>query len=635
MLLANGTILKNVLVKKGNGAAHFNVSLIPCGLYFEQRQGHDFFWEMTIGEHTERGEEMSAFFALLKQIKKELKAIKVDNNIKDNLLLCYTWNLCHTLHLLKGDLGDKQNDLIAENTLMLRNITSIAPVTCEDELKEDFLKIEGNYTYSQLYAAFAKTVIETMVLQPEQNGGAGKIFKTSASKAKWMIKQHITNKEFHRQWMRRMVPYPEEYHFLRYECFRAAVVMNHDAKHIYKNVVSFDQSSAHAHKALCKTFPISKPRHINPCSDDYHDWHNYDGLMYYIKKGFVWFKATFTNIDTREETDNLNPFKINTHKQEVEVALDKNQFEAFNLFYDYDAIEVTELLFADEGHIEDWAREAIAELYIIKAQHKVKDAVRSMKKVVLNSGSYGCTVERVWDYFEKDDHGKETTTPKTFSNNAWYKIWEDRILPPQIGTTITSYVMLDELRIIAKHAHKFAYCDTDSVKAEHSATLEKTIAEHNAVVDAEIKKLCADLNLDYELMKDLGKYQLDGNYDRFRAPAPKEYVYETIDHKFGAHCAGYAAHFPITDDPEPELQKVWNEINARFFKPELFEKKRVPVTLFEAIYHKQDPLIYFNRGRQFNDYVTIWDNEKKIYTRMYFKGTLYDMADFYDKHVRK
>lgn len=633
-MLEASKILSNVLVKKkSSGAAHYNVALVPAGLYFEMRAGFDFYWEMTIDGDYYRGEDIASFIALVNKVKKALKAVEVDGNVKKTLLLVYTWNLCHVSQKVNssGMLGDHENDLIFNDVLMLRNITSIAPVASEEDLQSDFLKMEGEYKHCELYAAFAKTAIETMVLQPEQNGGAGKIFKTAASKAKWKIKQHIDNKDVHRQWMRAVTPYPDEYEVIRYEVFRAAVVMNHDSKHIYKNVVSYDQSSAHAHKALCKTFPISKPRHVSELEADYHDWHTLQGLEYYINKGWVWIKATFHVIDTREETDFLDPFKVGQHAKKHTTWLDKNQYEAFQLYYDYDDIEIEDLLFATEGSLPRWAKEAIAELYIDKASYKTKDAVRSMKKVVLNSGSYGCTVERVWDWWQ-DEANKVRAS---YSNAAWYKIWEDRILPPQIGVSITSYVMLDELRIIAKHARAFAYCDTDSIKGEHSDALDQTIVEHNAMVDAEIRALCEELNLDYELMQDLGKYQPDGKYNRFRAPAPKEYVYEMTDGKFGAHCAGYASHFPIKDEPNEELQKIWTALNDRYYNPELFEKPRVPVTLFEAIYHKQDPLEYFNRGTEFNDYVTFWDDKTCTYNRMYFKGTLYDMADFYDKHVRK
>lgn len=580
------------MLKKGT--RHFDAVLCPAGLYIEYRDGHNFMWELTIDNETISGEDMSDLMSYIQKIKSSLA--KIESN-KKNVLICYVYRLneVHEFfkhHITAGD--EKHNfEVVVDDCIVLRGCDNIAPLSCLDDLSNDFLK-RKDLSYSQALALFGKEAFESFLVDDDR---VHKVFKTAASMAKYEISKSLP--AYHKSWMADIVPYQDIYHFIRYKCFRASLCMtgklNSDMNDFLKytsimkdDVVSYDQSSAHAHKLVCKDFPISKPMEVDVPKD----------ISSILKEKWCWLEIEFEGVSSFEDTRGLDPFKIRGRK-DITLCMDHLQLEAFKLFYYYDKMTVKRLIVADKGKLPMWARKAIAKLYLDKAAYPTKDAKRNFLKVKLNSGSYGVTVERLYDYW-KDD---EETIPKTYTNSKWQNVWKNRLLPPQVGVSITSYVFLDECRLIAADPDAFVYCDTDSVKSEQSSTaFLKAVERRNKESYKEVADFCKKSGFDYELMKELGAYQLDAYYMTIKAISPKEYIYLT-EKGYGATTAGYASHY--------DAHKEWS-----------CEKKHVPVALYEPMSQGIDPFDYFTFDRHFKDYKNLWIADKLTCYKAWFDLTI-------------
>lgn len=565
---------------------HCDIVLAGAGLYLHYIYGENFRLDFTINGKTYTTNELTDFLKLIKLLKRDLNEIESD---KQKFLMVYTWNLKEVEVFFKKN--DKfPSEVVIDNTIILRDIRSIVPVSSLEDFAVDWYKVDVHTAPSVLFGKFSDDIAKEYCIK----GSNGKIFKTSAQMAKYELKQKAP--EFIKSWINHVVPYQDVYTFLRYECFRASLCTN-NGDNIYKNVISYDQSSAHAHKLVCKEFPISKP--VKAAMNHDIDW--------YFEHKWCWFNAHFKNVAPKDGFENIDTFKVKRQKN-ITLAMSLVQLEAFTLCYDYESVEFTDLIIADKGYLPDWIRCAIADMYMEKASYKIKDAHRNAVKVKLNSGSYGIHVERLYDWIEKDEDGVEHI--KHYSNSQWADAWKNRLMPPQVGITITDYVFLDEVKIISANPYAFAYCDTDSVKSELNEYTMAAIELRNNESHSEIKKFCDQFKYDYELMKDLGEYKQDGEYNLFKAVCPKEYIYLTKDGKLGATTAGFAAHYLASEYPSHYH----------------FEKEMIPVILKEPIEKKLDPFRYFSMGSKYTDYKWVWYKDDKLRVKQEFKLTIKENA---------
>lgn len=573
---------------------HYDAVLATAGLYINYIAGTPFRIDLTIGKYTDTFNTVEEFYNFVDKIALDLKELNTSNK---PLLFVFTWNLKEVVSFFELD-KDCANEAKIKDTIILRDVRALVPASSIEDFAEDWYKVSRNTAPSVLFAKFSDEVYNEYTI----NNSNGKVFKTTAQTAKYELRQkapaHI------KSWINHVVPYPDVYHFLRYECFRASLCTN-NGDGLFENVLSFDQSSAHAHKLVCKEFPISRP--VKAAMNQTLEW--------YFANKWCWFRAHFTNVCPKDGFEKSDTFKVKG-RHNITLALSTLSLEAFNLCYDYESVEYTDLVIANKGYLDDWIRCAIADMYVEKASYKVKDAHRNAIKVKLNSGSYGIHVERLYDYFIPvlDDNGRKIGEEiKQYSNREWADCWKDRFLPPQVGITITDYVFLDEVRIIAANPQTFAYCDTDSIKFsanKYDHTTFTAINKRNEESHKEVKAFCDQFNYDYEFMKDLGEYKLDAQYRLLKAVCPKEYIYMTIDGKLGATTAGFASHWPIAS------------LDTHY----KFEKNYIPAILYYPISKQLDPFRYFSMGSKYEDYKWVWYSESKVRNDEPFNVTIKENA---------
>lgn len=597
-------VLVDMQVLKGKSTAHFDVVLCPAGLYLEYSDEKPFAWHMTIDDQTFDGASIDELLKLFNEVSAYLSEVKSN---KDIAIIVYTYRLSEVACFFEKQItaGDDSHsfEVVVANSIILRDADSIVPLPCIEDLADDFLKVKA--TPSESLALFGKEVFKNFMINEKQTS---KIFKTAASKAKYHIRQYLP--KYHASWMKSLIPNQDIYHFIRYKCFRASLCMvgkkNADEQYttptsrLSFDVLSYDQSSAHAHKLVTKDFPISEPIEIEVPSMEV--------VTKLLQEKWCWMELELEGVSQYEEMDGLDPFKVHGMNT-FTLCCDQIQLKAFNLFYHYDKMTIKRFIVADKGKLPLWARKAIADLYRDKALYPTKDAKRNMLKVILNSGSYGVTVERIYDYWQD----KEETIPKKYSTSEWKNIWSERLLPPQVGVSITSYVFLDECEIIAAEPDAFTYCDTDSVKFESwSKKTLKAIEKRNDQSHKEVKEFCEVSGYDYEIMKDLGEYKLDAEYRVLKAIAPKEYIYMDKDGFYGATTAGYASHYDALPD--------W-----------CCKKKHIPVALYEPLSKGADPFDYFTPWRHYKDWKNLWFEKDLVMRKCWFDLTVYENAKLVPK----
>lgn len=593
--------LKNVIIIKGSGKkysrhsnfVHKDFLLLPAGLHIDYDYDKPFKWELTLDTETIEGTDLKELIDVFEVIK---------TKFKDKCIFVYTLNLAEV-----GDFfeeyqiaGDKNHEyeMLLKYNICLRDVATLATgIGSPYDLAVDFLYESPEQKTSILYSHFAKFVFNNMI---ESSKSSNKVYKTAASSAKGLIKKQLSDE--YMEWKDSVIPRIEYYEFIRHNVFRASICMNKDIKE-HLNQVCFDQCSAHAHKLICKKFPVSKPRKVLKSNYDYHDYNTKDGLQYYLDNYFVWMKLSINGIYITHE--GYDPFKLKGSK-DYTLYVDKIQWQDFQEFYYFESYKIEEILIANEDYLPLELRKAIAILFLEKAACKNKDAVRSLKKVKLNAGSYGISVEKIKsDYVTYNKNGDII---KTWTNSEWANIWSERLIPPQVGVTITSHVMHDELNIISKITDTFSYCDTDSIWADDNDLFRELINKRNEEVLNEVKEFCTISGFDFELMKKLGQYEEDYHAKRFKAISAKEYLFLDENNKWNATTAGYASHY----------KSEWNT-----------KKPFIPVTLYEPLKEGLDPIRYFNQGRKYQDYKVFFDEETLRRRKFYFKLTNLEHAKFF------
>lgn len=124
-------------------------------------------------------------------------------------------------------------------------------------------------------------------------------------------------------------------------------------------------------------------------------------------------------------------------------------------------------------------------------------------------------------------------------NGEWCKIrnttYEEEIrksvLSPYWGIYITAYTRLTictAITALGKHAY---YSDTDSIK--HNATFEY-FDNFNRHIEDVNKRMCISYQLDFNVFKNLGKFDYEGTYTRFKTLGAKRYIVEEYNKKDGA-----------------------------------------------------------------------------------------------------
>lgn len=222
---------------------------------------------------------------------------------------------------------------------------------------------------------------------------------------------------------------------------------------------------------------------------------------------------------------------------EITVMLTELDYKIYEMFYKWDKMEIQGMKTAVKKKLPFYLINSVAEFYKNKKYLKENKEDTDIwtqnyfeSKGKLNS-CYGMCVSRL------------NLEEITFKNGEWIEeqgdtyeeVIENQILSPYWGIYITAYCRYIILSNIYKCKEKALYSDTDSIKVLKGCNT--IFNEYNEKTLNLNKKICNELKLDFEIYKDLGLFDLEETYNKFKTWGSKRYIY-TVDDKTKAVIAG-------------------------------------------------------------------------------------------------
>ena len=360
------------------------------------------------------------------------------------------------------------------------------------------------------YCIYDCLVLDAIIQEKiEQDGSIAKIPLTNTGYVRRFLKEKCypgshkkKNKqaEWYRTLMCDLTMTPEEYQINK-RAFQGgfthanALYVNHT---FTQRVDSIDFTSSYPAVMMSEMFPMSRPTHyVNVTLEKFKELY---------KDKLIIFDVRFNNI--RKKTDvfdcPLSVSKCNgsrfvenngrlvsadyavTTITNIDMSVIKN-------FYDYDTIQVGEILAYDKDYLPKPIIEGLIDLYKDKTELKdVKgyETEYQVKKGMFNS-VYGCSVtDPVKDVitFDTEWHEEKTDLHEAIEH---YNNSKNRFLYYPWGVFVTSYARRNLFMGILEFGIDYIYSDTDSIKCINYDKHIKFIEWYNEIITDKIN-LCLD-----------------------------------------------------------------------------------------------------------------------------------------------
>lgn len=218
--------------------------------------------------------------------------------------------------------------------------------------------------------------------------------------------------------------------------------------------------------------------------------------------------------------------------------------DIYDMFYEWSEMRIISAKTAHMGRLPNYLYNSVLHFYGSKKQLKqqVKDEEKAgidssetrklLQKVkgMLNS-CYGMTVSRLyfgtWEY-DINSEDPENDVPEWFCtyDQFYDDLKKQQILSPYWGIYVTAYCRRNILTAI-KHFGDYAiYSDTDSIKILNTAPgLYEYFEQYNDIVTKRNKDICYRFDLDPNIYADLGIFDCEGTYEKFKTLGAKRYIY--------------------------------------------------------------------------------------------------------------
>lgn len=309
---------------------------------------------------------------------------------------------------------------------------------------------------------------------------------------------------------------------------------------ILENIDSYDLTSAYPSIMLQYKFPMTEYE-----EEDVKLWdkriknENISTIAVY----------TFYNITAKEHHVIESKHKIISMKNplfengrlafatEITVMLTEIDYKIYEMFYKWDKMEILGMKTAVKKKLPFYLINSVAEFY--KNKKFLKENKEESEKWTQNyfeskgklNSCYGMCVSRLnlEEIIYKNGEWIEE------QGETYEQVIKNQILSPYWGIYITAYCRYIILSNIYKCKEKALYSDTDSVKVLKGC--DTVFKEYNENTLNLNKKICNELKLDFEIYKDLGLFDLEENYSKFKTWGAKRYIY-TANGKTKAVIAG-------------------------------------------------------------------------------------------------
>ena len=230
----------------------------------------------------------------------------------------------------------------------------------------------------------------------------------------------------------------------------------------------------------------------------------------------------------------------------IRVLITDVDFDIYKMFYKWSSAVVISAKCAHKKRLPAYLFNSVLEFYkgkkelkerVKKAEkeydnvpspeneEKVKELKKLLQKIkgMLNS-CYGMCVSRLnFEEFTYDVNGWHTV-----EGSEYKELKKQQFLSPYWGIYVTAYCRRNILTAIQHFGDKAVYSDTDSIKllpADYNY-----FTEYNAAVEKQNELICNRYDMDIGIYHDLGMFDNEGMYTRFKAWGAKRYVYEQNGH---------------------------------------------------------------------------------------------------------
>lgn len=331
---------------------------------------------------------------------------------------------------------------------------------------------------------------------------------------KSMGKRYIIKQEIYRA-------YPIDYklyQLLMQYCFRGGYTHG-NVRHMGKKISGFrsrDITSSYPYTMLCYDGFPNSPLKQEPVSLFYKRLETHCCI----------FEVTFLKI--KSKTDHAIESKSKCVDLSSDAIIDNGRvrcasvmtvwlteldYVIYNKFYKWQTMTVNHLFTSVKGKLPKYLRLPLAHAYMKKAEMKHKGLSGTpeyaLYKSLVNS-AFGMCVTRLQE--------KEIKLSELFCE--WYadgsafdyeKEKKKAFLLPQWGIYVCAYSRYRLLNVLYATGQDGIYCDTDSIK--YFGDYEKMFEQINNDTTLTVKKMCEELDLNYDLFYDLGSFESEYNGD--------------------------------------------------------------------------------------------------------------------------
>lgn len=311
---------------------------------------------------------------------------------------------------------------------------------------------------------------------------------------------------------------------------------------ILSNVDSFDFTSSYPFVMVSEKFPMSKPELIEITSEE--------ELDYNLKHYCCLFDIQLTKVQSTEPYENyiseskcwglknatLNNGRI-VKADELCMSVTELDFEIIEGMYEYEDITITNFRRFRKGYLPKDLVLSILQLYVNKTTLKGVEGMeieylQSKEKV---NAVYGMTVtdicrdEIVYD----EDNWSSIEGDIEKSLEAYNKSMKRFLFYPW-GVWVTAYARYNLFTGILEFHDDYAYSDTDSLKVLNSYRHMDYIKRYNQLAIYKLKKAMEYHGIDFNMtrpknskgeVKQLGIWDFEGTYDKFKTLGAKRYIY--------------------------------------------------------------------------------------------------------------
>lgn len=313
------------------------------------------------------------------------------------------------------------------------------------------------------------------------------------------------------------------------------------------DIGSADRASAYPFEMLAKKFPMSRGVFLGSITREQAEFfcQHYCCLFTVHIKGIYSIFEYDSYISVSKCTMISKDYVANNGRlvdaDEIQITITEQDWEIIKQVYDWDEAYFHAFRIYERGYLPKDFILAVLELYSNKTVLKGIDEKMveyMVSKNMLNS-SFGMAVTSiVRDEFYYSDNDWHKDEADTASQLLSYNKNFNRFLFYAWGVWVTAYARNSLWKAILEFGDDYVYADTDSIKGKNFDKHKDWFEIANLNCRVAIKQMCAHYNIPLEKArpvdskgrpKDLGVWEMEKPYAKFKTIGAKRYLYEYVD----------------------------------------------------------------------------------------------------------